>query len=197
MTQTNVAQYYDDRIIQHGPTHKAVDASSDEALLARYKVLSEVCDLSNKSVLEVGCGYGAFGNYLKTNYPSINYTGVDISELMIEAGQELYSNLNLLHADVMQLGTVFNEGYDVVLCQGLFYLLDDFEQVKALIAKMFSLTRDCLAFTSVCQWPYGPSDDELRIDPVATLEYCQTLTQNVHLRYGYWPGDICFYLYRN
>lgn len=57
------------------------------------------------TVLDVGCGRGDFGSYLKKVIEpqynvSINYQGLDLNRLIVEIGKEKYkdiSDLNLLH----------------------------------------------------------------------------------------------------
>jgi len=54
------------------------------------------------SILDVGCGRGDYGHYIKTAVnPDIEYTGIDVNEFAIKVGKHKYSNLNLdLHANV-------------------------------------------------------------------------------------------------
>ena len=50
--QERIAEYYDRLVDRHGYDPRACDASGAKPLGVRYKVLSEVADLTGKSVLE-------------------------------------------------------------------------------------------------------------------------------------------------
>lgn len=71
--------------------------------LASYGVLSS----TTKSVIDFGCGRGDFGSYiLKVINPSIQYSGIDVNNLMIQIGESKYPNqLNLKVADYFNLDT--------------------------------------------------------------------------------------------
>ena len=77
----------------------------------------------NRAVLDVGCGFGGMGHYLMNRYGTISYTGIDISEQMIEEGKRLYPDLRMLQRNILEMP--LHEPFDVVLAQGIFYLLGD------------------------------------------------------------------------
>lgn len=73
---------------------------------------------NTKSILDVGCGRGDFGNFVKNIYPDISYTGIDLNQLMIDAGKFKYSNqLNdsfKLVVDNFDAGTQYDDKFDWV-----------------------------------------------------------------------------------
>lgn len=46
-----------------------------------------------KTVLDVGCGRGDFGNYLFNSGYNVGYTGIDLSPLAVDVGKFKYQNL--------------------------------------------------------------------------------------------------------
>jgi len=201
----DIAGYYDDLAQKHGSGYKSADAGSQESLNARYKVLSEVADLNDKTVLEVGCGTGNLGNYLIKKYPKIKYTGIDISNKCIEVGKKEYPDLNLIHADLCDyqpLGPLTGKPkqYDIILSQGLFYKLpvtkEGVNKVFELITHMVRLSKGTIAFTGVSTHPFGDSKTELRLEPHAILEFVTKFSPFITMKMHYWPGDVCFTVYR-
>lgn len=191
-----IATYYDRLVDRYGYDPRACDASGLVALKTRYEVLSQVTDLTGKSVLEVGCGFGDLGAYILAKYHRVEYVGIDVSPRMIQEGRKVRPGLTLRVMDVVEMPQ--SEKYDVVLAQGVFYLLEKNAQseTRRLIKKMFGLAREALAFCALSTW--GPAGDssEYRVDPMALLQDCRRLTTCLQLRHDYLPHDVALYLYR-
>lgn len=189
-----IAAYYDKLVDRYGHDPRAVDASSQESLNLRYKVLSEVCNLDGKSVLEVGCGFGDLGAYLLERF-NCHYQGIDVSGRMIEEGRRVHPNLRLHQRDVFEQ----REGADVVLAQGIFYLLGEEPEAKAraILKRMFWLCRGAVAFTAISSWSESHKDGEFYMDPgwAAGISHA-VANKKMVLRHDYHPGDLAMYLYR-
>lgn len=191
-----IAAYYDRLVAEHGYSVRARDASTPEGLAVRYRALSEVADLSNRRVLEVGCGFGDLGAYLTAKFPGVDYSGIDLSPAMIETGRRVHPSLRLQQADVLELDRGLT--FDVVLAQGVFYLLGEKAQRKmqTLIRCMFERCRVAVAFCSISAWAESKDEGEFYPDPLDTLAYCRSVTPWVGLRHDYHPGDFTVYMYR-
>ena len=86
---SDVAKYYTERLTQFGQTPMGVDWNGEEGQQLRFKQLCKIIDSRDYfSINDIGCGYGAFHDYLSSAYQSFVYTGVDISAEMINAAQE-------------------------------------------------------------------------------------------------------------
>ncbi|WP_455921245.1 class I SAM-dependent methyltransferase [Pseudomonas putida] len=81
-----VADYYQAKIIEHGPTPQGVDWNGEASQFCRFEQLSKLfCGNTEFSVNDLGCGYGAFSTYLSAQGVAASYIGIDISEAMVEA----------------------------------------------------------------------------------------------------------------
>ena len=91
---TEVINYYDKKVKEHGPISKGVDWNVEESQYLRFNILSNIFEKKNDfSLLDYGCGYGEFLNYLdKNNYKNISYTGFDLSNEMITQAQLKFPN---------------------------------------------------------------------------------------------------------
>lgn len=194
--QIRIAAYYDRLVDRYGHDPRACDASGRASLKVRYRVLSEVMNLSGKSVLEVGCGFGDLGAYLRQKYEGVQYTGVDISSRMIEEGQKANPGLLLYQANVLEMDP--SQQFDVVLAQGIFYLLGNNAEAKMhrLIEEIFSLARQAVAFSAISTWARQKDSTEFYADPIKLLDWCRRLTPWLVLRHDYHPGDVTMYLYK-
>jgi SAM-dependent methyltransferase len=87
-----VSNYYTQKLLMFGTTPAGVDWNSYESQDLRFEQLLRVLRKSNEhfSVLDYGCGYGAFYKYLQHRYKNFEYLGHDISEGMIKTASEMY-----------------------------------------------------------------------------------------------------------
>jgi SAM-dependent methyltransferase len=89
------------------------------------------------SVLDVGCAAGGFENIWKYYNSKIDYTGVDLSSILIEAAKELHPNSKFIRADPV-VGIPLNDsGHDLV--QALGWLFWEPKYKKAL-SELWRLT---------------------------------------------------------
>lgn len=82
----DIAQYYSDKLHEFGDNPRGVDWNGEEGQTRRFAQLSKVINgASGFSLNDLGCGYGAFYDFLVERHTDFSYTGIDISEKMIEA----------------------------------------------------------------------------------------------------------------
>jgi SAM-dependent methyltransferase len=82
----DVARYYSRKLAEHGPTSRGVDWNGEAGQIQRFDQLAKVIDTSAKfSVNDLGCGYGAFFDYLTARGEAFSYTGTDVSDDMLAA----------------------------------------------------------------------------------------------------------------
>lgn len=84
-----VADYYSRKISAHGASPLGVDWNGPDGQVTRFRELARLFDLSRSfSVNDLGCGYGAFHDYLREQGASFTYLGADISPDMIAAARD-------------------------------------------------------------------------------------------------------------
>lgn len=89
-----VANYYSEKLIEHGVTPRGVDWNGEESQTVRFEQLCKIIDLEGSvfSLNDLGCGYGALLDYLQGMSPSCIYHGVDVSHEMIKAAERRHAN---------------------------------------------------------------------------------------------------------
>lgn len=192
-----IGGYYDELVDRYGHDPRAVDAASAESLAVRYAALAAVTPLAGKRVLDVGCGLGDLGAYIAERHADVEYRGIDVSSRMIELGRTVHPELELVQADLIELDA--GEQFDVVLAQGIFYLLGDDAEAKMqrLIEKMFAIAREAVACSAISSWSDRADGGEFRVDPQRLLAFGRTLTRSLVVRHDYHPGDVTLYLYKD
>jgi SAM-dependent methyltransferase len=88
-----VANYYSEKLTQHGETPRGVDWNGEESQTLRFEQLCKIVTTPDAfSLNDLGCGYGALFDFLNIRYPAISYLGVDVSEDMIQAAKQRYQD---------------------------------------------------------------------------------------------------------
>ncbi|WP_295543116.1 trans-aconitate 2-methyltransferase [uncultured Thiohalocapsa sp.] len=83
-----VAAYYSNKLAEHGETPQGVDWNGEESQLLRFAQLSRVIEPGRPcSINDLGCGYGAFFEYLCRCPEHIDYCGIDASPDMVSSAQ--------------------------------------------------------------------------------------------------------------
>lgn len=87
-----VAAYYAEKLRQHGQTPQGVDWNNAAGQWLRFHQLAQLFDGNQHfSVNDLGCGYGAFYDFISQHYPLAAYIGIDICETMTEAAQQRHA----------------------------------------------------------------------------------------------------------
>ena len=90
---TEVAEYYSSKLAKYGQTPRGVDWNGEESQNRRFEQLSNIINTSDPfSVNDLGCGYGAFYDFLAHRYELFSYSGIDVSVDMIRAAELRYQN---------------------------------------------------------------------------------------------------------
>lgn len=80
--------YYTRALRQHGPTPRGVDWNGETGQRLRFRQLATLVEpVQGFSLNDLGCGYGAFRDYLVDCGLSFDYHGYDISADMLEAAR--------------------------------------------------------------------------------------------------------------
>ncbi|QJW84078.1 methyltransferase domain-containing protein [Ramlibacter terrae] len=83
-----VASYYSDKLALHGETPLGVDWNGAEGRVLRFEQLARVIDADGRfTVNDLGCGYGAFLEFLRPRHEGFHYNGYDVSEEMVRAAR--------------------------------------------------------------------------------------------------------------
>jgi len=93
-------------------------------------------DLTDKRVLDAGCGSGAYSAWLADHGAAV--LGIDVSQEMIRVARENYGDrAEFRHADLQRsLDTIEADSFDVILCLHVFSRLPDLETPLAEFARV-------------------------------------------------------------
>jgi SAM-dependent methyltransferase len=191
-----IAQYYDTLVSQYGHDPKACDYGHSASQQIKFSVLSKVICGKEKTLLDIGCGFADFADFLSLQHPKLQYTGYDLSPQMIKNAQNIHPGLPLYQKNILESPP--DTSFDIVTANGIFYLLGDnaFGIMKKIITAMYASSNIAIAFNSLSSWTQDKEENEFYADPLETLAFCRTLSPWVVLRHDYHPRDFTIYLYK-
>lgn len=189
---TEVASYYSAKLAEHGETPRGVDWNGEESQALRFDQLSKILAGSESfSVNDLGCGYGAYFEYLLQRYKDVRYTGLDVSGDMVAAAKRRYETADNAR---FVCAAVPDQMADFGVASGIFNVR--LGRSDSDWQAYFQTTLDVLDRTSMkgfafnCLTAYSDKDkmrDYLYYaDPCAVFDYCKRhYSRNVALLHDY------------
>lgn len=174
-----IAEYYSEKIAQHGETANGVDWNGEESQKLRFKQLSRIMDSPQPfTVNDVGCGYGALLDYLWDDFLVQSYQGVDICEEMIRAAERRH--IQKPRAEFLNASTP-NRIRDFSIASGIFNVKLDHKKEEWLEYILSTLEllncKSKLGFAFNCLTSY--SDESMKrdylyyADPLVLFDFCK------------------------
>lgn len=192
-----IKSYYEPKLNKGLPDFEVLGWESDEAQYRRFDALIDHVPLQGKKLLDVGCGLCNLLEYLQTRKIAVDYTGVDISERMIQCAREKGLNAQLYCLDVFEDETVPDSLglFDIVYTSGIFNLNlgNNEEFLKTALHKLFSLSREIVAFNLLHMDSPGREDRYFYFSPERVREIIKETGlrfESIQIADGYLGNDF-------
>jgi len=191
-----IIQRYNENLKKYGYSPKTLEWFKNRQHI-RFKALSEIGDLDNSSILDVGCGFGDLYGFLIKKGLNIEYTGYDINENLIEIAKEVYPDAHFEVKDIEEDKT--NEKFDWVFSCGIFNnkLSDNASFIQSMLKKMFKLCNKGVAADFMSAYVDFKNEGTYYAKPEEIFKFCKTLSRRVLLRHDYMPFEFCVYVYKD
>jgi len=126
------------------------------------RMLNELADLelSNKTVLDVGCGFGALASYLVWRADPARLVATDINDNLLSVARdcayrtEFHDQLRFVKADMRDLSPLGGDRFDIAIANGvIFYALNrqDFRQALSELHRVLT-PGGCVLFYHSNKW---------------------------------------------
>ena len=146
-----VVAYQEKRFREEGASARGLDWKSAEAQELNFRALMSMMPDRSGSVLDVGCGLAHLRDFLAANGFTGDYTGIDVSPVLIEEARRLRPGLDLRVHDLLA-DPPLPRAFDYVVASGVFSARldtpsDEFEDYAArMVEAMYGLCRRATAF---------------------------------------------------
>jgi SAM-dependent methyltransferase len=197
------ATHYGRLYREHGDTPGAAQWSDEATQDRRLRVLCEIADLGNASVLDFGCGTGRLYQLLATDGFAGDYVGYDVAAELIDAARKKFPSARFECRNIFADGV--GEKFDYAMVSGVFNNRHSGsnEYIYEILRVLFASVRQGLAFNALSTY-VDYFDDHLNyLDPAAMFDFCKTrLSSRVVLRHDYLlkegviPYEFSMYVYK-
>jgi SAM-dependent methyltransferase len=123
---TSLVKMVEDLFAVHGDSHRGLGYPKIEGFDSRYRVYLDVTRFGPLAgqpctIFDVGCGTGRLLDEIKASArPEIDYTGIDLSPMLIEAARAKHPAANFIQGDPFDLESVWTTMPDYVVFGGIF-----------------------------------------------------------------------------
>lgn len=201
------AEYYEKLLGQYGDHFLSLDWKSPESQDSRFNIFADLINMfapQKISVLDVGCGFGDFYDYLAKNKFNADYAGFDIAPKIIDMAKKKYPNTKFAVKDI--LVEPVNEKYDFVFLSGALNICfgdreSHLEYIKSMLIQMYELCNIAVGVNFLSsQAMYFLREEDLKqkqyfyTKPEEAVSIAKGMTNRFMLRHDYHPGDFTVYL---
>jgi len=168
--------------------------------LKRFEKISELGDLRNKSLLDVGCGIGGFCAFLKGKGVSCDYSGIDINPRMIQIAREKHPDIKEQFSVVDILENTVDAQFDYVISNGPLNLKYEstmnMDTTMRLIREMYTIAKIGIAITMTSALARKRNPETFYYQPQEILSEISVFCANVRLDHTYLPHDFALFCYK-
>ena len=197
--KAEIAARYRERLKQHGPGMHALATGTPERQQTRFGVLAGIGDLQGASVLDLGCGYGDFYQYLLSQGIRTRYTGYDITPEFIELAAQRFPESHFEVRDVQVDGIPGK--FDYVVCSQTFNNRlaheDNLKLMQDILRIGYEACEQGFAIDMFTSYVDFREDRLFYYSPEEIFRFCKTLTKRVLLRHDYPLFEFTVYLYKD
>lgn len=164
----------------------------------RFDTLLRWGCLNGYRILDLGCGYGDFREYLNGKFDDFHYLGVDLCSEFINEAKYRFQGLNrtdFICADFTSVG--LPEMDIVIACGSLNYKTENSSYILTAIQRMWNVARKGVVFTLLKESHVEPNNIIMGYDEKKIIAYCRTLDANAELINDYLDEDFTVFMRRD
>jgi SAM-dependent methyltransferase len=184
---------YSKRFMKFGDDPRTLGWDTLENQRVRFNTATNTINMSNLSILDVGCGLADFHAYLRNTDINISsYTGIDINSDLIEACRKKDHEAKDFKVRNILTNPMPSDSYDIVTMFGVlnfkFKKLKNETFAKEMIKQGFNAARNVLVvdmLSTKIDSNYPVEDFVYYYDPSKILDFALSLTPYVQMRHDY------------
>lgn len=182
---------------KHGDSVLSLDWHSKESQSQRFDALMRIGSMHNKSLLDVGCGFGDFYSHiLNRNNLVFEYVGCDMVKEFVEKARHSFPHSEFHLVDFLEWDS--KRDFDYVFGSGLFSLKRSNweDHVQAMVYKMFSHCQAGVGVNFLSTFSEKQIDTVYYADPARAIQLLMNISRKLVLCHDYRPNDFTVFLYK-
>jgi len=188
---------YSKRYKQFGVTPKTLgwDKGKQEV---RFDVLTSQYCFEQKSILDIGSGFGDLLITLRKKASLFNYTGIEVVDALADRARELHPGDEFITGDFDEYN--FNSQFDYCIASGIFnhkMKQDNYRFIKNSMHKAWEISNDGFAFDFLSDKVEYQLEHTFHSSPSKVLDFAYTLSRNVILRNDYMPFEFSVFVFKD
>lgn len=197
------AAHYRNTFLNHGPTAGGVDWVHEDKARLRHHIFSKLIKEQHKTpptLLDIGCGYGAFYDYLKGKALPCTYTGIDLVPEMIAHARTTHPDAHFLEGDF--LSTSF-EPFDYLFANGIFTQKLDVSQremnklLHLFLKRMFALCTKGIALNMMTSQVNFYAENLFYKNPAEMIAYVmEVISDKFLIHHEYELYEFTLFIYK-
>jgi len=194
--KTELVRLYENRLACHGVSAVTMGWRDKKQQSLRFKILSEIGDLKNKRILDVGCGFGDFYSYLINNNKKPIYTGYDLSGKIIEKAKKMHPRTKLEVRDITKEG--ISGKFDYIFESGILNkkISNNMTFAKKIIEMMYEHCRIGIGVNMMSTYVDFKKGFLFHYSPEEMFKFAKKMTKFVILRHDYPLYEFTMYIYK-
>ena len=191
-----IYDYYQKLFDEYGVSPQSVGWGTKKGKQSiRFEILCQIGDISNSSILDVGCGFGDLFGYLRYKKIKMNYHGIDINHNLIDMGKKIYPNAYLEHRDFEI--KKFHKKFDWVLSSGITSHGSTYSHLTNIMKEMFRICKKGFSMNFVSDNVDYKTKDLFYSSPEKIISITKSFTNRFVLKHDYMPYEFTLYVYKN
>ena len=197
-----IIERYNKRIEKYGSTIQALASGNEERRKIRFQTLFDCGIKKGDSILDLGCGFGDFYQYLNEvlGPGNFNYTGIDINPNIIKRARERFPEAEFRTSNILEDG--LNDFFDFIVSTSSFNLklheIDNYEFIQNLLNLCYNSSYKGVAIDFLSDYvDFKSTTDAFYYKPEVVFSNAKSITKRITLRHDYPLFEFCLYLYKD
>lgn len=180
-------EFYTQAIKEHGISAQGVHWNSKYTQYKRFEVITKLIrkEIPLSSIIDVGCGFGEYYNYLlNNNFVARSFIGIDCEQNMVNISRKRFPHIEFFLQDVLEDKLLLADYY---VSSGALNILSK-ENIEVFIKRCFEHSSKGFIFNYLKNETfYDISQDEI-------IEMCKEHTDKLKIKENYLENDFTIFM---
>ncbi|MEA3554200.1 MAG: class I SAM-dependent methyltransferase [Campylobacterota bacterium] len=180
-------KFYQTSIKEFGISAQGVHWNSKYTQYKRFEILTKLIkkDIKSSSIIDVGCGFAEYYNYLQNNNrtPS-KYIGIDCEDEMVNISKKRFPNQEFYKQNILYDNLI---NADYYISSGALNILT-YDEINIFIKKCFESANKGFLFNFLKNLTFNS------IKKYEIIDICKTHTNNIIIKENYLENDFTIFM---